>query len=99
MQRGLEEFGAHVVGPAASVDDALGLLDKTSVDGAILDVSLGYEGVFPVAEALMSRSIPFVFATGYDASGLPPKWRHIERFEKPVDPTTVARTLLGDEAR
>ena len=98
MQCGLEDAGAWVVGPAAFVGDALALLDTELVDGAVLDVSLDNEKVFPVAEALTARGIPFVFTTGFSASDLPPKWRHVARFEKPVNPPTVARALLGDDA-
>lgn len=99
MQRGLEDVGAHVVGPAASVDDALALLESEPVSAAILDVNLDDEGVFPVAEALTARDIPFVFATGYSASDLPPQWRHVRRFEKPVDAATVVSALLDDDTR
>lgn len=98
MQRGLEDAGAHVVGPAASVEDALALLESATVNGAILDVTLDNESVFPVAEVLTARGIPFIFATGYSASDLPPKWRHVQRYDKPVDPGMVARALLGDDA-
>lgn len=98
MQRGLEDVGAHVVGPAASVDDALALLDEGPVNGVILDVNLDDEDVFPVAEVLTNRGIPFVFATGYNTSDLPPKWRHIARYERPVDPASIARVLVGYDA-
>ena len=98
MQLGLEDAGAQVVGPAAFVGDALALLDSEPVDGAVLDVNLVDEKVFPVAQALTTRGIPFIFATGYAASDLPPAWRHVPRCEKPVDPATVARALLGDDA-
>ena len=95
---GLEDIGASVVGPAARVGDALALLDSEPVDGAILDVSLDNEKVFSVAEALTARGIPFIFATGYSASDLPPAWRHVPRYEKPLDAVTVARALFGDDA-
>ena len=98
MQCGLEDAGAWVVGPAACVRDALALLDSESVDGAALDVSLDDEKVFPVAEALTARDIPFIFTTGYSASDLPEAWRHVPRHEKPVDAATVTRALLGDDA-
>ena len=93
LQDGLQRSGAHVIGPAASVEDALALLATEPVDGAILDVSLGREKVFPVAEALATRGIPFVFATGY--SDLPLKWHHIPRFEKPVEAARAALALFG----
>lgn len=98
MQRELEELGVQVVGPVASVDAALALVDNTPVDGAILDVNLDDEGVFPVAETLAARGIRFIFATGYNASDLPPAWRHVPRYEKPVDVRAVAAVLLGGQA-
>lgn len=98
MQCELEDVGALVVGPAACVGDALLLLDSEPVDGAVLDVSLDNEKVFSVAEALTARGIPFIFATGYNASDLPPAWRHVTRCEKPVDAAAVARALIGDDA-
>ena len=93
LQDELQGSGAHVIGPAASVEDALALLASEPVDGAILDVSLDREKVFPVAEALSERGIPFVFATGY--SDLPPEWQHVPRFEKPVEVARVALALFG----
>ena len=98
MERGLEDAGARVVGPAASVGDALALLDSEPIDGAVLDVSLDNEKVYPVAEVLTARGIPFVFTTGYSASDLPPKWRHVPRCEKPVDVAKIAHALLGNNA-
>ena len=95
MQSELQDFGARVVGPAASVKDALVLLDSGPVDGAILDVSLNDEKVFPVAEALTAIGVPFVFTTGYSASDLPAAWRHVPRLEKPVDAASAALALFG----
>ena len=66
--------------------------------GAILDVKLADETVFPVAEVLTARGIPFIFATGYNASDLPPAWQHVARYEKSVDAATIARALLGADA-
>jgi CheY-like chemotaxis protein len=98
MRQGLEDAGAIVVGPAASVRDALALLDSETVDGAILDVKLDDEGVFPVADVLRAREIPFLFATGYNTFDLPPDWRHVARLEKPVDVALAARQLFGHKA-
>jgi CheY-like chemotaxis protein len=63
----LSAAGATVVGPAYTVAGALSLIESgDALDGAVLDVNLKGEAVFPVADALLSRSIPFVFTTGYD---------------------------------
>ena len=65
------------------------------MDGAILDVNLNDEKVFPVADALTAIGVPFVFTTGYSASDLPAAWRHVPRLEKPVDAASAALALFG----
>lgn len=65
LQTVLEECGWEVIGPAASVRDALALLDHGLPLVAILDVNLGYETVTPVAEFLKDHHVPFALATAY----------------------------------
>ena len=95
MVRAFEASGAEVVGPAASVDGALALLAATErLDGAVLDANLQGEMAFPVADALGERGVPFVFATGYDESSIPPRYAHVTRCEKSVDPDKIAAALF-----
>ena len=95
LQMGLEEEGVVVVGPAPSVRKALRLLDgESALDGAVLDMNLGEEKVFPVAEALQSLGVPFMFTTGYDALDVPQSWRHVRRLEKPIEMATITRALF-----
>ena len=61
----LLDWGAIVVGPAGRVAQALDLLAQGPVDAAILDVNLGGETTFGVAQELARRGVPFAFATGY----------------------------------
>lgn len=90
LQRELKRAGAVVLGPVPSVDLALNLLAREAVvDGAVLDVNLGGEHVYPVADALTDRAIPFVFVTGYDAQALPPRFAQSPRCEKPVKISAV----------
>jgi CheY-like chemotaxis protein len=71
----LMELGCEVVGPALRLEDALSLAAGERIDAAILDVNLNAVRSYPVAEELERRSIPFVFATGYDRHGL--DWRGV----------------------
>lgn len=96
MRRELEKAGASIVGPVASVDAALSLIETEQIDGALLDVCLRDQKIFPVAEALAARGIPFLSATGYDAADLPEKWRTAPRCEKLVDLATAAQTLANN---
>ena len=85
LQNLLEAAGHEVVALAASVADALALLDGDGgddaepgrrrpplLDGAVLDVNLRGEPATPVADALAARGVPFVFVSGYGAAGRPP---------------------------
>ena len=95
LARELEGRGAAVVGPAGSVRDALALVEAEGdrLDGAVLDINLRDERVYPVADALAARGVPFVFLTGYDARAIPDAYAGVPRCEKPVSPALLARTL------
>jgi len=82
--------GATVLGPAATVEQGLELLQQTpELDGAILDVNLRGELVFSLADELIARELPFVFTTGYDLSIIPQRFAHVTRCEKPVETAWV----------
>ena len=61
----LADSGCTVIGPATSLKQALRLINEEAVDGAVLDVNLRGEMVFPLADALAGQAIPFVYVTGY----------------------------------
>jgi len=90
----LESMGARVVGPVASVDDAIALIDRTpDIDAAILDVNLGGELVFPVADALAHRQVPIVFASGYGPDAIPSRFEDACLCMKPINPDVLCATL------
>ena len=63
----LKDEGAEVVGPAGTLAEGLALAQQQGLDGAVLDWNLGGEPGAPIAQALQSRGVPFVIATGYGA--------------------------------
>jgi CheY-like chemotaxis protein len=74
----LTDHGCVVVGPASSVPEALQLATTQTFDAAVMDVNVGGEKAYPVAEALDARGIPFLFVSGYGQSAVPedrPGWR------------------------
>lgn len=90
----LEDAGAEMLGPVASVESGLRILeDRTKLDAASLDVNLGGTSVFPLADVLIARGVPFLFTTGYDQAAIPASYAHIRRLEKPVEPETVVKEL------
>jgi len=63
-------FGCKVIGPVVYLDQAITIAHEVEADGAILDVNIAGEKIFPVADILTERGIPFLFATGYGGAGL-----------------------------
>ena len=94
--RGLASEGARVMGPAPRLDAALDLLERGPPPSlAILDVSLQGQMVWPLADALAGRGIPFVLVTGYDADAIPEAYAGVPRCGKPVDLARLVRVLLS----
>lgn len=90
----LRALGAEVVGPVSSVQKALDTLDATPrLDGAILDVNLRGIMIFPVADRLAERDVPFFFTTGYDQRIIPDRYAAVPRCEKPVTGPRLKRAL------
>jgi CheY-like chemotaxis protein len=90
----LEDQGNEVIGPAPTVDDALALLDTNPLpEAAVLDINLGNEQVFPVADALQAANVPFVFMSGYDAKLIPGHYGDVPRCTKPMDRANLLRAL------
>jgi len=92
LESGLSEAGAVIVGQAANVDEAMGLVGP-DVQAAVLDVDLNGVAVTPVAAALVARGIPFVFATGYGDNDMAPQGFDAPIIRKPYAVTQVAAAL------
>lgn len=89
----LRAAGAAVLGPVPSVEAALEFLEANDApNGVVLDVNLGGQMAYPVADALVARKVPFLFMTGYDQSSLPERFAAMRRVQKPVE----ARAILGE---
>lgn len=67
----VEELGHSVAGEASNIADALRLAQTATFELAILDINLGGSKIDPVAEIVSSRGLPFIFASGYGAAGMP----------------------------
>jgi CheY-like chemotaxis protein len=79
----LGELGYTVTAEAARIDEALEATKTAEFDLAILDVNLDGQPISPVADALVARGTPFVFATGYGERGLPEPYRDRPTLKKP----------------
>lgn len=95
VRRMLTELGYAVVGPATAVDEAMKMVDDGGIDAAILDINLNGEMSYPVADALNSRGIPFVFSTGYDGDDLPNGHLGSALLKKPFRRSGLAGAVAG----
>lgn len=94
LQVELENCGAIVIGPIAGIAEAMQTIAATAnLDGAILDINLKGEMVFPVAEQLQDRRIPMLFVSGYDAIAIPPRFGSTPRCEKPIGVRHIVEAL------
>lgn len=92
----LRAIGAEVVGPVPGVEEALETIASTpDIRAAVLDINLGGQTVFPVADELDRLGLPFVFATGYDPDVLPSRHSQKLVLRKPLEEDAVAAALEG----
>jgi CheY-like chemotaxis protein len=90
----LAELGCAVVGPAHALDAALELArTELGLDVAVLDVNLGGQPVFAVADALREKGVPAIFSTGYGDAGLREIDRGSQVLQKPFRAGDLARAL------
>jgi len=86
--------GVVVMGPVPSIEAALAVLEPgPAPDAVVLDVNLAGEVVFPLADTLAERGIPFVFVTGDDPSTLPRRFAGVPTCEKPLTLSRLAAAL------
>ena len=87
------DLGYDIAGVVSRLDDALSRVGEGGFDLAILDVHLAGKEVFPFADALAERGIPFIFATGYGGRGMPERFRDRPTLQKPFRPDELAEAI------
>ncbi len=89
----LSDIGHEVGAVASRMEEALGAARTGTFDLAIIDVNLDGKPSYPIADVLKERGIPFVFATGYGAGGLDPKFTGTPVLAKPFAMSDLQRLL------
>jgi len=93
LKEWLEELGHETVGPAQSVAAALGLVQTERPDAGLLDLTIGKENSYRVADALTTLGKPFAFTTGYGAANVEATYQHVPVMRKPFDFQAVKKTI------
>jgi hypothetical protein len=94
MSEMLTELGFQVIGPICNLADAMAAVGKEAIHTAVLDVNLRGEMVYPVADALAARGVPFVFVTGYGAEGIDARFVNVPVLQKPIEKQTINSVLV-----
>lgn len=89
----LSDLGFQVLGPYGRTADAFEAIGRQPINAAVLDINLGGELVYDLAEALVKRGIPIAFVTGYGAEGLDQRFAHSPVLQKPVDSAALRQVL------
>ena len=93
IQDMLDDLGHTLAGEAARIDEALKLARRAEFDVAILDVDLNGQPIWPVAEVLVARGLPFILATGYGQRGVPEPYRGTPTLGKPFDADALEQAI------
>ena len=91
----LVELGCVHHATAPTLGRAMPLVEAGGFDLALLDVNVARERVFPVADALIARSIPFAFASGYGEEGVPAAYSTHPLIGKPYSALDLERALTA----
>jgi PAS domain S-box-containing protein len=90
----LTELGFSVVGPFSRLGEAMVAAVHEEINAGIIDVNLGGEFVYPVADVLTARKIPFVFITGYGVESIDSRFGYVPIVKKPVQ-RQVLQTIFA----
>jgi CheY-like chemotaxis protein len=91
----LEDLRCEIAASVATLGKALHAAQTETLDFAVLDVNLAGELVFPVAEVLKARQLPFVFSTGYGRVGVPETFKDCAVLNKPYTIEDLSATLIS----
>jgi len=89
----VQSLGGTVHGPFGKLADAREAARRNDFDLAILDINLSGTMVYPLADDLLARGVPFVFLSGYSVSNLPERFRAVTRLNKPCDQAMLIAAL------
>ena len=89
VEETLAELGFCVIGPYGTLAEAMRAASSAHLDAAILDINLGGQLVYPVADLLCSKGVPVVFVTGYGMESIETRYTDIPLLQKPLDRRTL----------
>jgi PAS domain S-box-containing protein len=90
----LSKFGHTVDGPYNRFNEAMIAARTNNVKAGVLDINVGGEKIYPLADVLTERNIPFVFVTGYSTDSIDSRFSHVPVLQKPIQPEALRALIL-----
>ncbi|WP_277601379.1 response regulator [Sphingobium algorifonticola] len=91
----ITDLGCIVVACVATVADALASIEGDQLDAALLDVNLGSEQSYGIADVLGPRAVPYLFISGYGDRGIDPRYQGRPVLQKPFTADSIEQALSG----
>jgi PAS domain S-box-containing protein len=98
LRESLDQMGFSVLGPFSRISEAMAALRSNQVDAAVLDVNLGGELVYPLADVLTAGRVPFIFVTGYGSEEVDRRFAGVPVLQKPIQGEALRATLMRPPA-
>jgi PAS domain S-box-containing protein len=93
LREALDDLGFDVIGPYSRISEAMVALRNNHIDAAVLDVNLGGEFIYPLADVLTADHVPFVFITGYGAEEIADRYASVPILQKPIEPGSLKAVI------
>jgi DNA-binding response OmpR family regulator len=94
LEESLRLAGHDVIGPIGDFARLMDAVRSDTFELALLDINLGGQMVYPAAEELRARGVPFIFLSGYGRSTLPPAFKDTTVLSKPCNLDTLETEVL-----
>jgi two-component sensor histidine kinase len=85
LEEFLSDMGFSVIGPFSQLPPAIAAAQSQACVAAVLDVNLNGVAIYPLAEVLAGKSVPFVFVTGYAGTDIDRRFSHVPILQKPLE--------------
>lgn len=89
----LVDAGYKIVGPVGRIEKAMTMAREAHIDLALLDANLHGKSVYPVADILIERGVPFAFLTGYATRDIPERFLNCVCLQKPIEISIMLKQL------
>lgn len=95
----IEDHNGIVLAHAVTLVEGIGLLDRERPDACILNIRLGSDMVYPLADRLLAEGIPFIFASSEARADIPDRFAEVHLHSKPIEMVRAAAGLMGTIAK